>query len=146
MYERGWVIPPQATGGGVAEPAARQARKWLSHLRQVEHYNAGVKLQEKYPPELQENRFKTPKDMKTVFVTVGTTKFDQLIESITSPENVQVRKCVLNDGTQPFASTNFYFYSYVINMSMCCISMQQNNRILTRNSNPLKTEMYRICS
>lgn len=88
--------------------------------------------------------------MKTVFVTVGTTKFDQLIESITSPENVKVRKCVLNDGTQPFASTNFYFYSYVINMSMCgcmcCISMRQNNRILTRNSNPLKREMYRICS
>ncbi|XP_003970264.2 UDP-N-acetylglucosamine transferase subunit ALG13 homolog isoform X1 [Takifugu rubripes] len=30
--------------------------------------------------------------MKTVFVTVGTTKFDQLIESITSPENVQILK------------------------------------------------------
>lgn len=32
--------------------------------------------------------------MKTVFVTVGTTKFDQLTEGITSPENVQVRKCL----------------------------------------------------
>lgn len=28
--------------------------------------------------------------MKTVFVTVGTTSFDELIESITSSENVQV--------------------------------------------------------
>lgn len=31
--------------------------------------------------------------MKTVFVTVGTTRFDELIESITSPENVQVSNC-----------------------------------------------------
>lgn len=30
--------------------------------------------------------------MKTVFVTVGTTRFDELIESITSPENIQVKK------------------------------------------------------
>ncbi|CAG09783.1 unnamed protein product, partial [Tetraodon nigroviridis] len=30
--------------------------------------------------------------MKTVFVTVGTTRFDELIESITSPVNVQVLK------------------------------------------------------
>lgn len=38
MYERGWVIPPQATGGGVAEPAALQTRKWLSRLGQVERW------------------------------------------------------------------------------------------------------------
>lgn len=31
-------------------------------------------------------------DMKTVFVTVGTTSFDELIESITSSEATQVRK------------------------------------------------------
>lgn len=30
--------------------------------------------------------------MKTVFVTVGTTRFDELIESITSPENIQTLK------------------------------------------------------
>ncbi|XP_068614459.1 UDP-N-acetylglucosamine transferase subunit ALG13-like [Brachionichthys hirsutus] len=30
--------------------------------------------------------------MKTVFVTVGTTSFDELIESVTSSENVQVLK------------------------------------------------------
>lgn len=29
--------------------------------------------------------------MKSVFVTVGTTSFDELIENITSSENVQVR-------------------------------------------------------
>lgn len=31
-------------------------------------------------------------DMKTVFVTVGTTSFDELIESITTSEAVQVRE------------------------------------------------------
>lgn len=41
--------------------------------------------------------------MKTVFVTVGTTRFDELIESITSSENVQVRKCVLSIVTLLFA-------------------------------------------
>lgn len=30
--------------------------------------------------------------MKTVFVTVGTTSFDELIERITSSETAQVRK------------------------------------------------------
>lgn len=34
--------------------------------------------------------------MKTAFVTVGTTSFDELIESITSVENVQVRKVGFN--------------------------------------------------
>lgn len=53
--------------------------------------------------------------MKTVFVTVGTTRFDQLIQDITSPENVQVRKCVVNKLTG------------------CCLLVQMINVILSRS-------------
>lgn len=90
MYERRWVIPPQATGGGVAEPRPYKPGS-DSHLRQVERLILEEAVGE-ISPRIAKNTFKTLKDMKTVFVTVGTTKFDQLIENITSPENVQVRK------------------------------------------------------
>lgn len=65
--------------------------------------------------------------MKTVFLTVGTTRFDELIESITSPENIQVRKCVLDKITVTvlllFACTNYYCYFIFFYISILYIIM-----------------------
>lgn len=53
--------------------------------------------------------------MKTVFVTVGTTRFDELVESITSPENVQVRKGVFKQNHVPlFTIVIFIFYIIIL--------------------------------
>lgn len=39
--------------------------------------------------------------MKTVFVTVGTTRFDELVEAISSPEGIQVRQHNLYSEEHP---------------------------------------------
>lgn len=51
--------------------------------------------------------------MKTVFVTVGTTSFDELIESVTSPETVQVSKVGYKIKEAPTATAAKYKYSLV---------------------------------
>lgn len=48
--------------------------------------------------------------MKSVFVTVGTTSFDELIENITSSENVQVRS---GDKRSCLFGVNFEFFVVV---------------------------------